>query len=544
MGGEPMITNKDELKERLDIVEVVGGYIELKKAGVNFKAPCPFHDEKSDSFVVSPKKQIAHCFGCGITHDAIGFVMAYKHLEFNEAVQEIANEINFTLTYDNSNTKSKDYSGVMESMAKFYTSNKAQYFDKYRYLSKRGVTDESIERFEIGFAPSSKEQVEFLNAQMFNQADSVEVGITALNENKTLYARLTNRIVFPIRNQSNKLIGFGGRVLDGDERAKYLNSPQTPLFDKSRNLYGYNLAKEHIFKKGTMTVTEGYLDVVMFHQAGIKTAVATMGTALTEQHAKLIVKSKLRVLLCFDGDRAGVNAAFKASVLLAQHGVDGGVVLFPEGKDPADMIKDDDIETLMGIMKKPLSIIKYAINYISTKHNLSIPVQKQSAIEEANAFLTTLAPVLQDEYKPYVAYKLQTVQEHIANRAVQNNTTHYQPVTISISELSIIKTARESDYFLNIVLDHIGIEMFESHAREFEMVLNDDSEVDGILLRDDIQVYDETQLVKQLNILVVFYYTKQIKLVMIDEKLSDEQKMWQVKDLRAKIMQLESKVVA
>jgi len=535
-----MITNIEEFKQQLDIVDIIGDYIELKKAGANFKANCPFHDEKSGSFVISPAKQIAHCFGCGKTQDSIQFVMDFKHLEFFEAVEEIANNINFTLTYDKTQGTKKDYTPVLEKTLEFYKSNKSQ---AYQYLKDRGVRDESMIAFEIGFAPSSKEQIDFLNSEMFPQVDTNEVGITAIGDGK-LYARLTKRIVFPIRNQANKLIGFGGRVLDGDDRAKYINSPQTPLFDKSRNFYGYNLAKEHIHKKGTITITEGYLDVVMFHQVGIKTAVATMGTALTEQHARLILKSKLRVLLCFDGDRAGANAGFKASVLLASLGVDGGVVLFPEGKDPADMIKENKIDELMSIMKKPLNIIKYSINYIASKHNLELPTQKQNAIAEVNAFLATLTPVLQDEYKKYVAYKLQIAQEHIQVSTHEQNAPTYQPTTISIAELSIIKTARESENYLNLVLDYISIDMFESHAREFDMVLRNDNAVDGLLLRDDIQVYNESELIKQLNIFLAIYYAKEISLVMSNESILVDEKLKKVKELQGKILNLKTGVMS
>jgi len=269
----------DTLKEQLDIVDIIGNSLELKKSGANFKACCPFHSENTPSFTVSPQKQIYNCFGgCG-SGDAIKFVQEYEKLTFVEAVESIANYMNFTLEYDQA-SNTKDYSSIMEYVNSFYLKNLND--DVRGYLHNRGVNDESIKTFEIGFAPKSSLQLEAISKQLINAQEAIECGVLAKDGNSKSYARVTKRVSFPIRNHTGKLIGFGGRILDGDERAaKYINSPQTQLFDKSRNFYGYNIAKEHIYKKGTFTIVEGYLDVVMFHQAGIKTAVATMGTALT-----------------------------------------------------------------------------------------------------------------------------------------------------------------------------------------------------------------------------------------------------------------------
>jgi len=526
----------EALKAQIDIVDVIENYVELKKAGANYKANCPFHDEKSGSFVVSPQKQICKCFGCGFSSDAIGFVQQYKNLSFVESVEEIAKDMNYSLTYSKNTTNHKDYSSLMESVAKLYLSKKSK---AYEYLKQRGLTDESMTNFEIGFAPSSKEQVDFVSSQLFNTDEAIECGILARDNDKT-YARLTNRIVFPIRNHTNKLIGFGGRVLENDNRAKYLNSPTTKLFDKSRSFYGYNLAKAYIHKKGTITITEGYLDVVMLHQAGIKTAVATMGTALTEQHTQLIKKAKVRALLCFDGDKAGAGAGFKASVLLAQHGIDGGVVLFPTGKDPADMIKDNKIEELISIMKKPLPIVKYIIDFISQKYNLSIPVQKQEALNEAQAFLNSLSPLMRDEYRKYVAYKLEIAEEHIQHQQIATPQM-YQAQNINIAELSIIKTARESDGFLNQVLDVIDSSMFVYHRVEFEMVCKDDSQIDGLLLREDIKVYNEDELKEQLDIFLLEAYNNEILMTLSELNVDVESRYQKILTLKSKISLLQER---
>lgn len=523
----------ESLKSQIDIVDTIGNYIELKKAGANFKARCPFHDEKSSSFVVSPSKQIAHCFGCGHSSDAIKFVQEYKKLTFVEAVQEIANDINYALEYDNTNANEKDYSRVMEHTNNYYINNLDR--ETGEYLQGRGLTLESIKTFEIGFTTSSKEQIESLSSHHFQTQDAIECGVLAVDDKGKSYARLTNRISFPIRNHTGKLIGFGGRITRADG-AKYINSPQTKLFDKSRNLYGYNLAKEHIHKKGTFTITEGYLDVVMFHQAGIKTAVATMGTALTEQHCILIKKVGAKVLLCYDGDKAGVNAAFKASKLLSAHGIFGGVVLFPEGKDPADMVASGNIAELYDFLQHSVPLIKFVIEHIGSLYNLNIPQQKEEALTEIQVFLPTLSPVLQDEYKPYIAKILQINQAHIMTTQTQSS-PRVTLQHINIAEMNIIKTANESESKLNIVLDFVDVECFEFHQKEFTMLMQRDPQLQGLLLREELSVYTDEELIKQLKMMLIAYNTKLLQSVVTSNE-SFERKSFEIKKIKGTIHSL------
>jgi len=531
-------TSLESLKAQIDIVDIISNSIELKKAGANFKANCPFHEEKSGSFVISPSKQICHCFGCGYGSDAIGFVQEYKKLTFIESVEYIANDMNFTLEYDSSVEK-KDYSKLMEHMNNFYLKHISK--DILEYLHERGISNESIKTFEIGFAPTSDLQLQTLPENFFSMSDAMECGVVAMDEKSKTYARLTKRISFPIRNHTGKLIGFGGRILQGDTRgAKYINSPQTKLFDKSRNLYGYNIAKEHIYKKGTFVVTEGYLDVVMFHQAGIQTAVATMGTALTELHCNIIKKARAKALICFDGDKAGLSAAFKASKLLCSHDIHGGVVVFPEGKDPADMVKDDNKEELYEIMGKSIPFIKYAISHIAQNYKLNIPQQKQEALQEVQQFLRTLSPLIQDEYKPYVAKVLNINQNHIITISTNEEFVQQpaqQSQLININEMNIIKTASENDTFFEIVLDFIDTPMFSYHQREFEMLKSKDATLGGLLLRDGLTIYTEDELTKQLKMILIAYHERQIQLI-INSQDDYEKKSFEMKKIKGVIFGL------
>jgi len=523
----------ESLKTQIDIVDTISNFIELKKSGANFKAPCPFHDEKSASFVVSPSKQICHCFGCGYSSDAIGFVQSFKKLTFVESIEDIANDMNFTLQYDSKEEK-KEYKKIMEHINSYYITNLEQ--ENIEYLLNRGITIESIKEFEIGFTTSSKQQLNHLMNESFNIKEAIECGVLATGEDGSTYARLSNRISFPIRNHTGKLIGFGGRITRG-EGAKYINSPQTPLFDKSRNLYGYNLAKNHIYDKGTFVITEGYLDVVMMHQAGIKTAVATMGTALTEQHCNIIKKIKARVLLCFDGDKAGVNAAYKASKLLSSHDIYGGVVLFPEGKDPADMVKDGEIEELHKFMKNSTPLIEFAIKHIASQYNLNVPQQKQQALFEVQEFTKTLKPIIQDEYKHFIAKLLNIDVKHIPEVGKTMQTPPVRLQAINIAELNIIKTANEDEQLLDTVLEYVGAEHFEFHQREFMMLLSKDAAFQGLLLREELSIYTHEELLVQLKTILINYNTKQLQSI-IHSNESYEKKSFEMKRLKGIIFNL------
>ncbi|MBE0498615.1 MAG: DNA primase [Campylobacterales bacterium] len=528
----------DALKTQIDIVDIISNYVELKKAGVNFKACCPFHHETSPSFVVSPAKQICHCFGCGAGGDSIKFVQEFKKLEFAEAVEEIANTMNFTLTYD-STSSAKDYSKIMEHTNAFFLSQLGE--ETRGYLNSRGVSDESIAAFEIGYSGSSKEQVSELNKNLFNTQEAIECGVLAVDEKAKTYARLNSRITFPIRNHRGKLIGFGGRITKG-EGAKYINSPQTPLFDKSSNLYGHHLAKEHIYKKGTFVITEGYLDVVMFHQALIQTAVATMGTALTEQHCNIIKKAQAQVLLCFDGDTPGINAALKASKLLSAHGIHGGVIIFPEGKDPADMVKEGKIEELYAIMKQSTPLIKFVITQIASGHNINVPAQKQEALKHVGEYLRTLSPMLQDEYKPFVAKVLQVNAQHIpTHEASVQHTPMRRARLINIAEMNIIKSAAEHEELFNIVLDYADREIFEHHVQEFDMLLAGDEALPGLLLHDKLSIYTDRELVKQIKIMSIHHCYKKLSAAAHNEQ-SFEHKVAEIKKIKQKIKSLASEI--
>ncbi|MFA6741741.1 MAG: DNA primase [Arcobacteraceae bacterium] len=527
----------ENLKNHLDVVDVVSQFLELKKSGANFKACCPFHGETTPSFVVSPAKQIYHCFGCGAGGDSIKFVMEYEKLSYPETIEKLASMYNFNLDYENTDEKKQD-TKILEEVNKYYQKLFVYNENVKEYILKRGISEFSIEKFEIGYAPVSIDTINFLKSNHYNLNDAIELGVID-NGTNGLYSRFIERITFPIYSITAKLVGFGGRTITG-HNAKYVNSPQTKLFNKSRLLYGYHLAKEQIYKKNQIIVCEGYLDVIMLHQAGFNTAVATLGTALTAEHLPLLRRGEPKVILAYDGDKAGLTAAFKASVMLSQGEFEGGVIIFENGMDPADMVHNGKINELNEIFSNPISYIPYSINYIVSKYDINDPNQKQKALSEANEYLKTLSLLNQDEYKRYLAQKL-NIRENLV-KISSNKQRMYEPnlTKIDIAELCIIKSILEKPKRLDCVLDIVDASMFEAHKNEFELLLRDIENIslNSIVLNEKLENYDDERLNQELLTLVYKFYTNKLTAISYDNTLDFKQKANLIRKIKDNIYQL------
>ena len=527
----------ENLKNHLDVVDVVSQFLELKKSGANFKACCPFHGETTPSFVVSPSKQIYHCFGCGAGGDSIKFVMEYEKLSYPETIEKLASMYNFNLDYENTDEKKQD-TKILEEVNKYYQKLFVYNENVKKYISKRGISEFSIEKFEIGYAPISIDTINFLKSNHYNLTDAIDLGVID-NGTNGLYSRFIERITFPIYSITVKLVGFGGRTITG-HNAKYVNSPQTKLFNKSRLLYGYHLAKEQIYKKNQIIVCEGYLDVIMLHQAGFNTAVATLGTALTVEHLPLLRRGEPKVILAYDGDKAGLAAAFKASVMLSQSEFEGGVIIFADGLDPADMVHNGKISELNEIFSNPISYIPYSINYIVSKYDINDPNQKQKALSEANEYLKTLSLLNQDEYKRYLAQKL-NIRENLIKISSNKQRTYEPNLTkIDIAELCIIKSILEKPKRLDCVLDIVDSSMFEAHKNEFELLLTDIENIslNSIVLNEKLENYDDERLNQELLTLVYKFYTNKLTAISYDKNLDFKQKANLIRKIKDNIYQL------
>lgn len=534
-------TSIENLKQRLDIVEVVGSYLELKKNGANYKCVCPFHNDTSPSLVISPSKQIYHCFACGAGGDSIKFVMEYEKLSYPESIEKLANMVNFSLSYTTSNGVKKEDRKLMENLNSFYTKHLDKNLTAKNYLAQRGISEASVEKFEIGYAPSSFTSLDFLSKQGYAMSEAIEYGVAGLGENNQPYARFIERVTFPIYSPNNRLVGFGGRTLS-NHPAKYVNSPQTKHFNKSQLLYGYHLAKESIFKHKLLIITEGYLDVVMLHQAGFTQAVATLGTALTHEHLPLITRGDPEVIVAYDGDEAGINAALKASMLLSQHALKGGVVLFSNGMDPADMVQKGLFDALNHLFRKPQPFIEFALERIVKKYNLKDPLSKQNALEEAMAYLRSLPQAVQESYTGLLSerlglhHNLIKIQTHKPKRLEKK-----ERVFEDMLELTIIKTILSEPTLIDTVLDTIDSSMFKTHQEEFTLLLENQFEhpkLRRILLWEDIKIYDEKELIASMVSFLYHYYNEKFQEIKTARELSYEKKQFLIRKIQEKMMKL------
>ncbi len=535
----------EALKTRLDIVDVVGSYIELKKAGANFKANCPFHGENTPSFVVSPAKQIYKCFGCGVGGDSIKFVMEYEKLTYPEAIEKLASQYNIELRYSKNQ---KDYSKekkILEDLNLFFRKSLEGHPTAKAYLHERGIYESSIEKFEIGYAPESFRTLDYMRSRHVSFSDAKAFGLVGVGgESGRPYAFFRERITFPIFTPAGKVVGFGGRTIS-NHPAKYINSPDSKIFDKSRLLYGYHKAKATIMQKGEIIVTEGYLDVVMLHQAGFTNTVATLGTALTQHHIPILMRGDPKVILAYDGDKAGRNAAYKAASMLSARGVAGGVVLFEEGKDPADMVREHQIEQLNAMFHKPKPLIEYCIEEIIRGYDLAQPMQKEQALKSATEYLKTLTPVLQEEYQGYVAALLGIDARLVGVRheryVEQERMQSTQKRREDIAELTMIKTILSNHAVLDRIFDIVGAEVFQVHAYEFSLVAQeqfDHPDLLGIAIRDDIKELDEASLKKQLRLFLIKHYNNALRQVGANRSLSAEQKNFLLRKIKENIQKL------
>ena len=530
--------SEEQLKNSIDIVDIISNYIELKKVGANYKANCPFHYEKTPSFVVSPTKQIFKCFGCSVSGDAIKFVQEYEKLNYPEALEKIASIINFSLVHTKNRDNFSEIRKVLEQIEKWYRKNLDLNQRAKEYLKNRGINTQSIEEFGIGYIGKSHELMRFLSNNFLPLDKAEEGGVIAEGE-KGYYARLTDRIIFPIYSPSGAIVGFGGRTIT-NHPAKYINSPQTKLFNKSQLLYGYSKAKTHIYREKKIIICEGYLDVIMFHQAGFQTAVATLGTALTKEHIPILKKGKPDIILAYDGDKAGVNAGLKASKMLSIHGFNGSVVLFPEGKDPADMIADRRVDEVSNLLRQGIELIPFTIEMIAKSYNLNNSREKESAFREIREFLDKLSPFRREENISYsatilgISPKLFSSQTKVANSKIIIDTNRD-----NVSLLSIIKSLLEDNSRLEKVLTLLEPIDFKEYAPLIELIANGDKnhpDLLNLISNDTYKLLDDNQFNRALIDFLTIIYRQKIKDITKDTTISYNKKQYIIRKIKTDIL--------
>ncbi|MBL8491586.1 MAG: DNA primase [Rhodocyclaceae bacterium] len=398
-----------ELLARVDIVDVVERYVTLKKAGANYSACCPFHSEKTPSFTVSPSKQFYHCFGCGAHGTAIGFLMQYAGLGFVEAVEDLASHAGLQVPRESgtdaaraaTQARKAPLTELMARAARFYRDQLKASPKAIDYLKSRGLTGEVAARFGLGYAP---EEWQGLQRVFPDYGDSalLECGLVIDNDQGRRYDRFRDRIMFPILDQRGNVIGFGGRILAGDKGAdsgpKYLNSPETPLFEKGRELYGLVQARQAIRERDTVIVVEGYMDVVALAQHGVGNAVATLGTATTPVHVQKLLRQASRIVFCFDGDAAGRKAAWRALEASLEHLTDdrfAGFLFLPPEHDPDSFVRAEGAAAFQALVARPTALSEFMMRELKSHADLGSAEGRAQLVHEAKPLLQRLAaPVL------------------------------------------------------------------------------------------------------------------------------------------------------
>ena len=391
----------DELIARTDIVDLVSESVRLTKKGRNYWGLCPFHSEKTPSFSVSADKQIYKCFGCGKGGGAINFVMELDNLPFRDAVALLAKRAGLEVP-------DSGYSaGAKERREKLLTINKqaARTFHRWlyapegaeglAYLQRRGLSRRTLTSFGLGFAPNRWDAlIQELGQQGYDKRDLLDAGLAVSNQDGRIYDRFRNRVMFPIIDIRGEVIGFGGRVMD-DSTPKYLNSPDTPVYNKSRNVFALNIAKKS--KAGRVILTEGYMDTISLHQAGFDSAVASLGTSLTPEHAQLLSRYFPEAIIAYDGDGAGVSAAQRAIPLLERAGMKVRVLRMTGAKDPDEFIKQYGRDAFLRLLDQSENQVDYRLEQIRKKYDLSDDSQKVGFLQEAALLLSSLPSAVERE---------------------------------------------------------------------------------------------------------------------------------------------------
>lgn len=421
----------EEVRIRNDIVDVISGYVRLQKKGANHWGCCPFHNEKTPSFSVNGAKQMYHCFGCGAGGNVYTFVMNYENYTFPEAVKMLAQRAGVTLPeieYDEEQKRRQNHRQELLHVNKaaatffFYQLRSPQGQVGYRYLSERALSDETMKAFGLGYAgKSGTGLIQYLKQQGFEDKLIIEAGLGSYSERTGLTSQFWNRVMYPIQDIHNRVIGFGGRVM-GEGEPKYLNSPETPVFDKRRNLYGLNFARTA--RSGNIILCEGYMDVIAMHQAGFTQAVASLGTAFTAEQAVLLKRYTDNVLLAYDSDGAGVRAALRGIGILRDAGLSGKVINMQPHKDPDEFIKKLGKEAFQERIDQAENSFFFEIRMLERDYNLGDPESKTKFYREiARRLCGFSVDVERENYLEAIAEKyhigLQNLRKLVASYAMQ-----------------------------------------------------------------------------------------------------------------------------
>lgn len=547
----------DDLINRADIVEIIESYMTLRKTGKNFTACCPFHQEKTASFTINPDKQFYYCFGCHAHGNALTFIMEYAHLDYVEAIHELASRLGIQVVYEQGNAPTAleqhdDLYQLISEVARYYQQQLRYAEIAKNYLKNRGLTGEIAKEFELGYAPAGWDNLfKFFGSE--TQELLIKAGLLSESDKKQRYDRFRHRIMFPIRDQRGRIIAFGGRVLD-DSKPKYLNSPETILFQKSKTLYGWHRVKKS--QPDKVIIVEGYLDVIALAQYGIHNAVATLGTAITKEHLTLLFRHVSEIIFCFDGDTAGYKAAervLKSVILpLLREGRLVNFVFLPQNNDPDTLIRQIGRESFDRYLEKTVPLSKFLFDSLLQQVNLTHLEGKAHLIELAKPLLEQLPPqsshatlfwnVLTD-LTGVPLEKLKTTNKLVStNQSIKsNNRAIYSKPPINTLIQKIIRNLLHKPKLSQLVINpkelinvnlpdiNLLIELLELSNRNPQLtlagiyehwyhtqhsdVINKLIQQEMLLTYDETDLNVETEFVEAINYLKDYYKMQRIELL-------------------------------
>lgn len=543
-----------KVKEQNDIVDVISENVRLKKAGRNYSGLCPFHHEKTPSFSVSQDKQIYKCFGCGEAGNVITFVMKYKNLNFTEALKLLAERANIQIEEEGHKTVKKDpheklYQVNTEAARYFYSNLKGSKSSKSYFLG-RGITESTIRRFGLGYALDSwVTLLKYLKSKGYTELDMFNAGLIIKNEKGNYYDRFRNRVMFPVFDSKGRVIGFGGRVLD-DSKPKYLNSPETAVFKKGTNLYGLNFSIKNKIENRTIIIVEGYMDCISLHQYGITNVVASLGTALTINQAKLLKRYADRIIISYDADLAGQSATLRGLEILKGEGFDVRVLTVPQGKDPDEYIRSNGRDAFIKLIDNALPFIEYRIKRAKEGIDFNNHEMVITFVKNATEIIAELNPVEKDIYIKQISeeagIKEQAIYDLISDK-LHKNASNMQEMNIMDNfgqklyvEPAYIKAERsllrlmhyENEAYASII-ETISDEhlIMESHRKIFNLIceninLDQKERQNRIELKcDDIESSKEWTNILEMDLIyegedfkkLILDFTKEIKKYRLEE---------------------------
>ena len=524
----------DEVKSRSDIVNVISQYISLKNSGSSYSGLCPFHSEKTGSFHVNQNKQIYKCFGCGEGGDVINFIMKIENLDFMEAVKLLAqkNGIEFNTNLSEADKKKMEEIKLMQDIhlkaARFYFSNLINSKNAgYDYLRKRGLSDKIIKRFGLGYSLYSwNSLMDYLLSIGYEKKDLVKSGLVTHKENgDKYYDKFRNRVMFPIFDYRGNVIGFGGRVLD-DSMPKYLNSPDTILFNKRYNLYGLNYAKKSI-KNDTLILVEGYMDLISLVEYGIENVVATLGTALTNEQGKLIKRYASTAVISYDSDEAGIKATLRAIEILRHQNINVKILNLKDCKDPDDFIKKYKKEGFLKAIEDSVSHIIFQINILKRKFDFNKDEHLIKFAKEAASIIKTLSsPVEKDFYIKYVSKEfdisLEALKEEVFGKNYNNSKNNYKKFFKTeqkpIEKIKNIENGEKfvEETFIKLLMENKELRVLALlKISEDNFLINESKEIFNLIIKNKELDKITIDKIKSLNISEE--YIKNINNIEIEE---------------------------